>query len=90
MEKYSVIGKRIPRVDGRMMVTGEAKYAADYVMPGMLWCKILRSPHPHAKILTIDTGTNIPLPSTRSDTWERPWQPSRRLMRMSPRRQRSL
>jgi 4-hydroxybenzoyl-CoA reductase alpha subunit len=55
MEDYSIIGKRIPRVDGRVKVTGEAKYAADYEMPGMLWCKILRSPHPHARILNIDT-----------------------------------
>src|SRR4030042_249431 len=56
MEGYSVIGKRIPRIDGRVKVTGEAKYAADYGMPCMLWCKILRSPYPHAKILNIDTG----------------------------------
>jgi 4-hydroxybenzoyl-CoA reductase alpha subunit len=56
MEEYSVIGKRIPRVDGRVKVTGEAKYAADYEMPGMLWCKMLRSPYAHAKILNIDTS----------------------------------
>jgi len=55
MEDYSVIGKKIPRVDGIVKVTGEAKYAGDYEMPGMLWCKILRSPHPHARILNIDT-----------------------------------
>ena len=56
MEDYSVIGKRIPRVDGRVKVTGEAKYAADYELPGMLWCKMLRSPYAHAKILNIDTS----------------------------------
>lgn len=56
MEEYSVIGKRIPRVDAKAKVTGEAKYAADFEMPGMLWCKILRSPYPHAKILNIDTS----------------------------------
>ena len=55
MEDYSVIGKRIPRVDGRVKVTGEAKYAADYEMPGILWCKIVRSPYPHAEILSVDT-----------------------------------
>jgi 4-hydroxybenzoyl-CoA reductase alpha subunit len=37
-------------------VTGEAKYAADFELPGMLWCKILRSPYAHAKILNIDTS----------------------------------
>ena len=56
MEEYSVIGKRIQRVDGRVKVTGEAKYAADLEMPGMLWCKILRSPYAHARILNIDTS----------------------------------
>lgn len=55
MEEYSVIGKRIPRIDGRVKVTGEARYAADYEFPGMLWCKVLRSPHAHARILNIDT-----------------------------------
>ena len=55
MEEYSVIGKRIPRVDAKAKVTGQAKYAADFEMPGMLWCKILRSPYPHANILNIDT-----------------------------------
>jgi 4-hydroxybenzoyl-CoA reductase alpha subunit len=56
MEDYSVIGKRVPRIDGRMKATGEGKFAADYEMPGMLWCKILRSPYPHATILNIDTS----------------------------------
>ncbi len=56
MHVYSVIGKRVPRIDGRVKVRGEAKFAADYEMPGMLWCKILRSPYPHAKIMNIDTS----------------------------------
>lgn len=56
MKEYSVIGKRIPRVDAKVKVTGKAKYAADFEMPGMLWCKILRSPYPHAKILNINTS----------------------------------
>lgn len=56
MEEYSVIGKRVPRVDAREKVTGAAKYAADYSLPGMLWCKVLRSPYPHARILNIDTS----------------------------------
>ena len=56
MEEYSVIGKRIPRVDGKVKVTGDAKYAADFELPGMLWCKILRSPHAHARILNVDAS----------------------------------
>src|SRR3990167_3997775 len=56
MEKYSVIGKRLPRVDGKIKATGEGKYAADISLPNMLYGKILRSPYPHARILNIDTS----------------------------------
>ena len=55
MSKFSVIGKRVPNVDGPEKVTGAAKYTFDITMPNMLYGKILRSPHPHAKILNIDT-----------------------------------
>ncbi|MCY4654880.1 MAG: molybdopterin-dependent oxidoreductase [Dehalococcoidia bacterium] len=48
------IGKSVPRRDLPGKLTGEAKYAADVQLPGMLVGKILRSPHPHAKILSID------------------------------------
>lgn len=56
MAEYSLIGKPIPRVDALAKVTGKAKYAADYSLPDMLWCKLLRSPYPHARILNIDTS----------------------------------
>jgi 4-hydroxybenzoyl-CoA reductase alpha subunit len=56
MAEYSLIGKPVPRVDARAKVTGKAKYAADYSLPDMLWCKLLRSPYPHARILNIDTS----------------------------------
>jgi 4-hydroxybenzoyl-CoA reductase subunit alpha len=56
MSKYSVIGTRVHRVDGPEKVTGSAKYTFDMVLPNMLYGRILRSPHPHAKILNIDTS----------------------------------
>jgi 4-hydroxybenzoyl-CoA reductase alpha subunit len=55
MTDYSVIGRRIPPIDGKAKVTGEAKFTVDIQLPGMLSGKILRSPYPHAKILRIDT-----------------------------------
>jgi 4-hydroxybenzoyl-CoA reductase alpha subunit len=55
MSTYSVVGKRTPPIDGRAKVTGEAKFTVDLQVPGMLHGKILRSPHPHAKIVHIDT-----------------------------------
>lgn len=56
MAEYSVIGKRIPRVDAIAKVTGQAKYAADFGLPDMLSGKVLRSPYAHARILNIDTS----------------------------------
>jgi 4-hydroxybenzoyl-CoA reductase alpha subunit len=56
MKNYSVIGKRLPRTDAMVKVTGEAKYTDDLRFPQMLIGKLLRSPLPHAKILHIDTS----------------------------------
>jgi len=55
-EKFSVVGHRVNRVEGYEKVTGEARYVADVVLPGMLIGRILRSPYPHARIVRIDTG----------------------------------
>jgi 4-hydroxybenzoyl-CoA reductase subunit alpha len=55
VEKYSVVGKRLPRVDGILKATGSAKFCGDLALPGMLYGKILRSTVPHAKIVHIDT-----------------------------------
>ncbi len=65
-EEFAVIGKRVHRVDGRVKVTGEAKYAGDLAMPGMLWGKMLRSPHAHARILNIDVSQALKLPGVRA------------------------
>ena len=53
--KFSVIGTRPVRHDGEDKVTGRAKYGADYALPGMLHGKVLRSPHAHARIKSINT-----------------------------------
>jgi 4-hydroxybenzoyl-CoA reductase alpha subunit len=55
-DEYSVIGKRLPRIDAMEKVTGTAKYLGDLTIPGMLYGKILRSPYAHAKILKVDTS----------------------------------
>ena len=52
---FTNIGKRLPRVDAVVKATGEAKYAGDLSLPGMLHGKMLRSPYLHARILHIDT-----------------------------------
>ncbi len=66
MGDYSLIGKRIPRIDSPEKATGSAKYTADIRLPGMLYGKILRSPYPHARILNIDTSRAEKLPGVNA------------------------
>ena len=66
MKKYSVIGKRLPRVDARDKVTGKALYTDDLSLPGMLCGAILRSPLPHAKIVGIDVSRALKLPGVKA------------------------
>jgi xanthine dehydrogenase YagR molybdenum-binding subunit len=64
--ELSVVGKRTPRVDGRLKVTGAAKYTADVRLPGMLFARMVTSPHPHARILSIDTSAAVSHPNVRA------------------------
>ncbi len=64
--EFKVIGKKVQRVDAFERLTGEAKYAADIFLPGMLYVKLLRSPHPHAKVLKIDTSKAEGLPGVKA------------------------
>lgn len=57
----TIVGKSVPRIDGKIKVTGSAKYITDLKRPGMLIGKILYSDRPHAKILSIDTSKAIAL-----------------------------
>src|SRR5687768_13012360 len=50
------IGEKARRPDGVSKVKGEFEYSSDLWMDGMLWGAILRSPHPHARIWSIDTS----------------------------------
>lgn len=54
-QKYNVIGKPLPRIDGFDKVTGKARYAADIYMNGMLYAGALKSGHVSAKVLSINT-----------------------------------
>ena len=61
-----MVGQSVPRVDGPEKVTGSAIYGLDAHMPGMLWMKILRSPFPHANIVSVDTSAALALPGVRA------------------------
>ncbi|HSH46528.1 MAG TPA: molybdopterin cofactor-binding domain-containing protein [Longimicrobiales bacterium] len=54
--EFAVVGNRMAKADGMAKATGAAVYTDDMALPGMLHGKILRSPHPHARILSIDTA----------------------------------
>ena len=65
-KKTEVIGKRLSRVDAYERVSGSAVYPSDTTLPDMLYGAILRCPHPHAKVLTIDTREAEKLPGVRA------------------------
>jgi 4-hydroxybenzoyl-CoA reductase subunit alpha len=60
--ELKIVGKPLKKVDAMSRVTGETKFADDIFLPRMLYCKILRSPHPHAKINFIDTAPALKKP----------------------------
>ena len=51
-----VVGRAQRKVDAVDKVTGQTQFADDLHLPRMLYCKILRSPHPHARVLSVDTA----------------------------------
>ncbi len=54
VKPLTTVGKPTPRIDALERVTGRAKYTNDVKLPGMLFARVLRSPHPHARIKSID------------------------------------
>src|SRR5437667_9646033 len=54
MREYRVIGKALRKVDAVAKVTGATRFADDLSFPRMLYCKLLRSTQPHARIVSID------------------------------------
>src|SRR5437762_10874355 len=59
---YRIIGTPRPKVDAYGKVTGRALYADDIMLPRMVYGRLLRSPHAHARILSIDTRRALELP----------------------------
>src|SRR5262249_16492601 len=62
----SFVGTRTIRPDGVDKVTGRARFGADYNLPGQLIGRVLRSPHPHARIVSIDTSKAEALPGVKA------------------------
>src|SRR3954470_19684454 len=78
MAQLVTVGQPVGRVEGEAKVTGAAHYAADVILPGMLWGRTLRSPVPHARIARIDTTRAKQVPGvhaviTAADLPDRLW-----------------
>jgi CO/xanthine dehydrogenase Mo-binding subunit len=65
-QEFKVIGQRVVRPDGVDKVTGRAQYGIDAKQPGLLYGRILRSPHAHARIKSIDTSAAERLPGVKA------------------------
>jgi 4-hydroxybenzoyl-CoA reductase subunit alpha len=61
-----VVGTDYQKVDGPDKVTGRTLFADDLVLPRTLWCKLLRSPHAHAKIVSVDTSVAASMPGVKA------------------------
>ena len=59
---FQVIGKSSPRVEGLSKATGKAEYTSDLSFPGLLFCRLLRSPHAHARIVSVDCSAVLAFP----------------------------
>jgi 4-hydroxybenzoyl-CoA reductase subunit alpha len=62
---HRIIGSHRRRVDGRAKVTGQTRFADDLFAPRMLHCRLLRSHHAHARIVTLDTSRAAALPGVK-------------------------
>jgi CO/xanthine dehydrogenase Mo-binding subunit len=54
--RLRVVGQPVPRIDAFEKVTGRARYVTDLVLPGMAHARVLRSPHPHARVVRVDVA----------------------------------
>jgi xanthine dehydrogenase YagR molybdenum-binding subunit len=64
--KLTVVGRKVPRIDGAAKVSGRAKYTYDVAVPGMLWAAVLRCPHPAAKVVSIDVSKALGQPGVKA------------------------
>jgi xanthine dehydrogenase YagR molybdenum-binding subunit len=65
-EKRKIIGTKVPRIDGALKVSGKAKYSFDRNLPGLLYGKIYRSPHAHAKVVELDLTAAESMPGVKA------------------------
>ena len=65
-KKFSILGKRVSRLDGSAKTTGTARYAIDVRLPGMLYARILRTPYASAVVTSVDLGAARRMPGVKA------------------------
>ena len=77
----SVLGTRVKRLDGPEKVTGRAKYTFDIARPRMLYARVVRSPHPHARVVSVDLSVANRMPGVKAALiWKDPAGQTNRVM----------
>jgi len=77
----TVLGTPVKRLDGPDKVTGRARYTFDITRPGMLYGRIVRSPHPHARVVSVDLAAAQRAPGVKAAlVWKDPADPNNRVM----------
>jgi carbon-monoxide dehydrogenase large subunit len=59
---FKSVGRPLPRKEDLRLITGKGRFTDDFNMPGQVWAAMVRSPHPHARILGIDGSDALALP----------------------------
>src|SRR6476660_1399091 len=65
-DKHTLLNHRLTRVDGPLKVTGAARYTYDQRLPGMLYGRILRCPHAHARVTNLETDAAAKIPGVKA------------------------
>jgi xanthine dehydrogenase YagR molybdenum-binding subunit len=65
-DKHTLLNHKLTRVDGPLKVSGAARYTYDQRLPGMLYARILRCPHAHARVTKIDTAAALRIPGVHA------------------------
>jgi putative selenate reductase molybdopterin-binding subunit len=72
---HEVVGKNVTKIDAFKLARGEPAYTDDFTRPDMLFAKVLRSPHAHARILSVDTSAALALPGVVDVIWHQDVKP---------------
>jgi len=65
-DKHTLLNHRYTRVDGPLKATGVARYTYDQRLPGMLYARVLRCPHAHARVTKLDTDAALKIPGVKA------------------------